>query len=229
MQDPLPHRPEQPVLEAEPVRVVARDVGAVDGHDERQSVPCFHRPRQQAGRQDEMGVVDVVVLAGGEPGDRGQRREHERRHLVSLAELAPLAQARHPVDVDPVDDLARRQTVKGHGHDIDLMALGDELAPELIGYRRATTADGRKLVVQRQDPHGDLSGIKSVGRPFAARLPRRIPPSGRAIAKPRYRFVMPSDTDASALGSGRSSEGSRRHPDTLHRLVISHDRLVRVF
>jgi hypothetical protein len=37
--------------------------------------------------------------------------------------------------------------------------LGDELAAELIGYRRATSADRRKLVVQGQDPHEDLSGI----------------------------------------------------------------------
>jgi hypothetical protein len=67
--------------------------------------------------------------------------------------------ARHPVHLDPVDDLARRQTVEAHGHDIDVMALGDEFAAELVRYRRAAAADRRKLVVQGQDPHGGLSGI----------------------------------------------------------------------
>jgi hypothetical protein len=56
--------------------------------------------------------------------------------------------------------------------------------------------------------------MKSVSRPFAARLPRRIPLSSGAIARPRHPFVMPSDTDASALardGQVKAPAGIQTH------------------
>ncbi len=160
--DPAGERPQHPVRPVEPrlAGVVAGDVGAAQGDDDRR-VAQRHERQHRPGREREEQMHDVVVVLahpGAHQGERGAEVAQRAAHSRLVHAGAP---ALHPVHREQA--FLRGVPVPVHFRPLILLlaggddvhrhpARGEPPAKRLRGHAGAP-AERRKFVVQQEDAH----------------------------------------------------------------------------
>ena len=148
----MPQGRQHPVGDAEAVRVVPWDIRAMGGDHIRKPPGAMHDPRQQAGREDEVGVDQIVAALREQPPDGRECRNDIGRRLGHRAQVHPPAKTRDPIHLYTIDLFAR-----GQPFTYDLFELGEfYLEYERLMDHWTEVLPGKVLRVQYEDVVTDL-------------------------------------------------------------------------
>ena len=140
-EDPRPGMGDQPMRATEAVGIVAWNIRAVRGQDQRQLEPPRQDSRDDTTGNDEMAVDEVVVVLARQRGAQPQGRHDPRRQLAGGAVVPLAAPGGRAMDRHPAAELVACDATHPRGEDIHLMAVARQPLGQDLAGRGPAAAD----------------------------------------------------------------------------------------